>query len=108
MPFERHRRSGAIAPLLAGEHRPGAPEPGHDLVGDEEHVVAVAELARAPQEERVVHAHAARALHHRLEDHGRDRLPLLLQKLRQCRRGLDGAVFALELLGCPCGTRETR
>ena len=33
--------------LLAREHRSGAAEAGHDLVGDQEHVVARAELARA-------------------------------------------------------------
>ena len=82
--------------LLAGEHRPRPPEPGHDLVGDEEDVVAVAQLARAPQEERVVHAHAAGALHHRLEDDGRDAVLPLLQELGERPRGLLGAALALE------------
>ena len=31
---------GGYAPVLAGEHAPGAPEPGDDFVGDEEHAVA--------------------------------------------------------------------
>ena len=47
MPFDRHRKSGAGAPrLLPREHRAGAAEPGHDLVGDEMDAVARGDLAR--------------------------------------------------------------
>jgi hypothetical protein len=39
---------GRNALLLAGEHRPGAPEPGRDLVADQEDVVPIAQLAHTP------------------------------------------------------------
>ena len=58
--------------LLAGEQRAGAAEADRDLVGDQEHAVAVAGLAQQRQVNRVVHAHAAGALHERLDDHRAD------------------------------------
>ena len=60
---------GPDAGLLAGEHRAGAPESHRDLVGDEMHAVPVAGLAQQREVQRVVHAHAAGALHQRLDDH---------------------------------------
>ena len=47
---------------------PGAAEARHDLVGDEKDIVLRAELARAAQVVGVVHRHARRALHQRLDD----------------------------------------
>src|ERR1700733_7404058 len=57
------------ARLLAGEQRTGAPEAHRDLVRDQVHLVAVAGRAQQRQVHRVVHAHAGRALHQRLDDH---------------------------------------
>jgi hypothetical protein len=55
--------------VLAGEHAPGAPEAGGHLVGDQQHVVAVAQLAHRAQVALGVHDHASRPLHERLHDH---------------------------------------
>ena len=54
--------------LLAGEQRAGAAEADRDFVGDQVHVELVAERAQAGQITRIVHAHAAGALHQRLDD----------------------------------------
>ena len=62
--------------LLAGEQRPGAPEANRDLIGDQVHAMAVAGRARPAQVIGVIHAHAAGALHQRLEDQRRDLLGL--------------------------------
>jgi hypothetical protein len=58
--------------VLAREQRSAPPEPGGDLVGDEQHVVFVADLSDAGQELRRVEVHPAGALHDRLEDDRRD------------------------------------
>jgi type II secretory pathway pseudopilin PulG len=50
----------------------GAAEADRDLVGDQENAVAVAQFARAAQVQRVVHAHAAGALHQRFQDQRAD------------------------------------
>ncbi len=55
--------------VLRGEQPAGAAEAGGDLVEDQQHVVLVARLAQHPQVAGGVEAHAARALHHRLDDH---------------------------------------
>ena len=47
---------------------PVRPEPGHDLVGDEQQAVLVAGCAQSAQNLRRVEAHAARALDQRLDD----------------------------------------
>ena len=65
------------AGLLAGEHRAGAPEADGDLVGDEMHAVTVAGFAQQFEVHRVVHAHAAGALHQRLDDDRRDVVVIL-------------------------------
>ena len=75
--------------LLAREHRPGAAEAGHDLVGDQQHVVARAQLARAREVVRVVHRHAGRALHQRLDDQRRDRRVVAREvRVERVRRAL--------------------
>ena len=67
---------GRDARVLAGPHRAGAPVAGEHLVGDEEHVVARAQLARRAQERGVVDPHAGGALHHRLDHQTGDRVGL--------------------------------
>src|SRR6185437_7126075 len=84
--------------LLAREHRPGAPEPRHDLVGDEEHLVARAELARAAQELWMVEAHAARALHEGLHHECRDLVVALGKELRECVGRVDRAADPAEAM----------
>mgnify|MGYP000052675404 CR=1 FL=1 len=54
--------------MLASEQFAGAPEPHRDFVGDEVDVVTVAEFAQQHEELGIVHAHAAGALHERLDD----------------------------------------
>ncbi len=56
------------ARLLVREKRAGAAKAGHDLIGDEMHVVAVANLARPAQVLGVVHRHAGCTLHQGLDD----------------------------------------
>ena len=73
MPFDRQIMSGRDPGRFAGEHRSGAAEARHDLVGDQEHVVARAKLARQREVVRVVHRHPRRALHQRLDDERGDR-----------------------------------
>ena len=80
-PFDRHRKSGRDAGLLAGEQRAGAAEADRDFVGDQVHAVPVAGFAQQLQIERVVHAHAGRALHQRFDDHGADLVRVLRQQL---------------------------
>ena len=65
----RHAHDVGRDPLLfAGEHRPGPPEAGCDLVADQEDIVAVAELANAAQETGRLHADPRRSLDERLDD----------------------------------------
>ena len=80
---------GRDARLLAGEQRSRAPEPGHDLVGDQVHLVARAELAGAHEVVRVVHRHARGALHQRLDDQrGGRRVVLREVRFERPRRAL--------------------
>jgi len=62
---------GDDVPVLAGEPASGAPEAGHDLVEDEQDVVAVADLADRSEVSVRRHEHAVRACHC-LEDHRSD------------------------------------
>jgi hypothetical protein len=62
---------GRHALPLAGEHRAGAPEADGDLVADEQHTVAIAQLAHRAQVAGRVGEHPGRALHERLDDHRR-------------------------------------
>ena len=72
--------------LLAGEHRPGAAEAGRDLVADQQHAVAVAELAHRAQVARRVDDHPGGALHQRLDDHRGDLLLVHGEDARQVGR----------------------
>ena len=90
---ERHN-VGNYARGLECEQRAGAAETGKNLIEDQQNVVAVGRFAQRPQYLRVVEAHAARALHQRLDDDGRNLLgPLCEQqprtRLRSLRRPAD-------------------
>ena len=88
-----HRRSGDTSACSQANIRARAPESGRDLVGDQEHVVLVAERAHAPEISGRVEPHAARALHDRLEDH---RGELVAMRAQQ-RRDLADVVLAARL-----------
>jgi len=71
-----------------GEQGAGAAEAGHDLVGDHQYAVGIAGGADRGERRRVVEAHAARALHARLDDDGGD--------VRICQQRVErGACFGL-------------
>ena len=63
---------GADAGVIGGEQLTGSAESGGDLVEDQQHVVASADLPQIGQVARVVEAHPAGALDHRLDDDGRE------------------------------------
>ena len=63
---------GRDAFVLAGEHPPRAAEAGGHLVEDQQHAVAVAELADLAQVALGMDQDAGGALHERLHDHGGD------------------------------------
>ena len=69
--------------MVTGPHRAGAPVAREDLVEDQQRLVCVAELSRCAQILRGVDTHARRALHHGLEDHGRDLAGTLLEERRE-------------------------
>ena len=75
---------GADAFLLEREERPRAAHAAHDLVGDEQHVVAVADLADAAEVARRRGDAAGGGAHHRLRDEGRD-----TARSRRDDRGLE-------------------
>ncbi len=75
--FDRVTMSGVTPGRLAGEHRAGAAEAGEDFVEDQQHAVPVGERAQPPQHLGLMEAHAARALHQRLDDDGGDRVGIL-------------------------------
>ena len=65
-------KSGRMPACSQANMVPVRPKPDGDLIGDQVHAVAVAGLAQQLEVDRVVHAHAGRALHQRLDDHRRD------------------------------------
>ncbi len=73
-PLGHAEQIGRDAFLLAGEHRPGPPEAGRDLVADQQRAVAVAEPPDGAQVPRWMSEHSRRPLDERLEDHRRDLL----------------------------------
>ena len=85
--------SGLTPGVVGGEQLAGAAEAGGDLVEDQQHVVAVADVAQVGQVPRVVEPHAARALHHGLDDHGGQFVGVLGQLLLE-RRAVGGVVVA--------------
>ena len=85
----RHSR---VAGLLPCEHRAGAAEAGHDLVGDEMDAVAVGDLAREREIARRRTSPCRRALHQRLHDQrGRGRVMLREMRIERRGRGIDGS-----------------
>ena len=76
MPFAVVMRSGPVAEALGAEVLAEAPPAADDLVGDEQDVVLVADLAHA-REVAVGRREAAAGVLHRLEDHGGDRVRAL-------------------------------
>ena len=94
--------------LLAGEEGAGTPATHGNLVQNQMHLMAVAQLARTAQIIGGVHVHACRTLHQRLQNHGGNvlmALQNLFQRL-QCVCG-DLAVFVwamgLAQIGTGCG-----
>lgn len=87
---------GRDALLLAGEHRPGPAEAGRDLVGDEEDVVGVAELANPPQVAGRLHENAAGPLHERLDDDRGDLLAVLVEHRPECGGVAGGDAVLVE------------
>ena len=69
-----------VAELVAGEHRAEAAEGADDLVGDEQHVVLVADLAH-PLEVAGRRREAAAGVLHRLQEDRGDRLRALEEDL---------------------------
>ena len=76
-------RAIRVAGLLAREQRAGTAEAHGDLIGDEVHGVLVAQRAQAAEVARVVHAHAAGALHQRFQDHRAHLAGVALQQVAQ-------------------------
>ena len=72
--------------MLAGEHRARAPEPGGDLVEHEQQPVLVAQPAQQRHALGRVEAHAAGALHDRLDDHRRQLVRVRGDQLAHVRR----------------------
>ena len=77
--------SGLTRGVVGGEQLAGAAEAGGDLVEDQQHVVAGADLPQVGQVPRVVEAHTARALHDRLDDHRGELVGVLGQLLLEGR-----------------------
>ena len=73
---------GHHVPVVDAEALPGPSEPGHDLVGDQQHAVLVAEGADVGPPAVRGHERSGRGPDHRLGDHRRHRLrPLVPQHL---------------------------
>ena len=89
--------------LLAGEQGAGATEAHRDLVGDEVHRELVAQRAQPAQVIRVIHPHAAGALHQRLDDHRAGFVGVAFEQGAQfaepARRGLCGSFARFALVG---------
>ncbi|MND89453.1 hypothetical protein D3C80_815110 [compost metagenome] len=66
--------------MFTGEQLAGAPETGSDLVGNQQHLIAVTEFAYPFKVSRVIDAHAARPLDHRFQDHRRHFTGVLFQQ----------------------------
>ena len=96
----------ADAGVVGGEQRAGAAESGGDLVENQQHVVPSADLPQVNEVARIVKAHPARALHHRLDDDGRQFVGVLGQ-LRLERRAVAGVVVARHLRSENLGARRS-
>ena len=87
---------GADASVVGGEQLAGPAESGGDLIEHEQHVVPPADLPQVGQIARIVEAHPACALYHRLDDDGRQFVGVIGQ-LRLERRHVGGVVVARNL-----------
>ena len=68
----------------------------HHLVGDKQHTMTLRHLEKRAEHLRTVHAHAARALHERLDDHRRHLIFAPLERLIQPFRGKRHDIRAKE------------
>ena len=94
-PLGEAEQVGRDALVLAREHPARAAEAGGHLVEDQEHAVAVAELADRAQVARRVNEHPGRALDERLHDHGRDLAAVLSQQARSISATSPGSAFSV-------------
>ncbi|OIQ70593.1 hypothetical protein GALL_477900 [mine drainage metagenome] len=89
-PDRRFVRQGS---LLEGEERAGTAASDRDLVGDQLHLVPIAQRARGTEVGRVVHRHAGGPLHQGLEDQRRDAVVASLEEhlqfMRSAQRHID-------------------
>ena len=85
-------------PVLEAEHPSGAPEPRDHLVGDEEDVVLVADLADAREVVVLRDDHAARPLHGFGDEHGHRVGAFAENRLLELVRGRDSLAHPLR---CP-------
>ncbi len=92
--------------MIAPEELARPTEAGGDLVGDQQHVVLVAQPTNGGEVRGSVEAHAAGALHDRLEDHGSD---LTVVRFEQgCELGDVGGSECLAEGGFGGGREELR
>ena len=88
--------------MLQRKHFSGATKPGSDLIKDQQYTVFVTQGAHGFQIDRMINAHATRALHHRLQNHGGDLLMMSRQHLLdgiQIRRIEITVIGALRRVG---------
>ena len=93
--FGQANEIGTDGSLLASEQASRATETDSNFVRYQVHPIAVAQLARARQIRRVIHRHARRALHQRLDDESCDGIRMVGQMGFQrvgaaLRKGLGG------------------
>ena len=81
-------------PVLQAEHLSRPAEAGDDLVGDEEHVVLVADLADAREVVVLRDDHPARPLDRLRDEHGHRVRPFAEDRLLQLVRGRDALALA--------------
>ena len=101
---ERHD-VGLDAPMAEREPAPGAAEAGDDLVGDQQYVVFVADLAQFREIALGRHDDAAGA-HDRLTDHAGDRLRAFGEDRLLDRLGGADAAFLVALPAIGIGRRD--
>ena len=81
------------APVVEGEQGAGAAEPGDHLVGDQQHVVAVADLADAGEVVVLRHDDPARPLDRLGQEHGDGVRPLALDRPLELVGGRDALAY---------------
>ena len=94
---------GPHAGLLAREESAGAAAADRDLVGDQVHAEFVAQRAQPADVRRIVHCHAGRALHERLDDQRGDPVAALDEQAPHVRERAArdvGGRFARQCAAC--------